>query len=205
MIKYSNRSMPLITRSQPTENDDLSVEFVRQLNKQSVQPRDQVQSLYDQMHSIINGNKPRYPSVDAAVKDMLDRTGLTAYKQQLLAQDQAPTLRSKQAEIQVELFKQIPQVKQTFDNYIQSTRGNLLVPEILNHVRNIHKNDVPDYAMWNSPSLLTYINDKNTAEKKMNPDFTSLDQNLGKVDYNDNEIDPSNSDALHSLNPASGK
>lgn len=207
MNKYGFRSLPTITRNQPDSNtvahDDMSIEFLRQLHKQSVQPKAEVQTLYDQMHSIINGTKPRYPSVEAAVRDMLDRTGLTTYKQQLRAQkDPSSPAHTKQAEIKVELFQQVPQVKQTIDNYIASTHGNLFVPEILDQVRNIHKNDVADYAIWGSPALLTYINEKNIAEKKMHPDAQNIDQDLGKVDFNDEDTDPSNTDALHALNPA---
>ena len=201
MSKYSKRTLPSITNRQ--SEDELSLEFLRHLQKQSVQPKAQVQNLQDQMYSIINGNKPRYPSVDAAVKDMLDRTGLSTYKQQLRAQEQNTQTTSKRANIKVELFEQVPQVQQTIDNYIQSTHGNLLVPEILDYVRNIHKNDVPDYSMWSSPALLTYINEKNIEEKKLHPDMDNTNNHLGQLDFNEDIIDPSNTDALHALNPAS--
>lgn len=206
MKKYANRSMPIVTRTQPAvsvQSDDISSEFLSELQKMSVQPKAQVHSLYDQMSSIMNGAKPKYPSVEAAVKDMLDRTGISGYKQQLQAQQETKQIiaYTKKAEIQVELFKQIPQIKQTIDNYIQSTRGNLLVPEILDHIRSIHKNDVLDPSFWSSPSLLMYINEKNTAEKQTNPDVNN-EQHLGKVDYSDTEVDPSNMDALHMLTPA---
>lgn len=198
MVKHNNRSLPAITRSNGgiSSFDDLSLDFARELAKQSVQPKSQVDSLYEQMYSIINGNKPKYPSVDAAIQDMLDRTGISNYKRQLQASQN-----TKVAEVKVELFDKVPQLKQTINNYIQSTNGNLLVPEILAYVKAIHKNDVPDMADWGSPALLTYINDKNIAEKKMHPDSTGLNYDLGRVDYHDQDIDPSNNDALHSLTP----
>jgi hypothetical protein len=193
-----NRSLPAITRSNGGISSDLSSDFAKELAKQSVQPKSQVDSLYEQMYSIINGTKPRYPSMEAAVQDMLDRTGISTYKRQLQAEQQ----NTKRANIQVSLFEKVPQIKQTIDNYIQSTRGNLLVPEILSQIKSIHKNDVPDAADWGSPSLLTYINDKNISEKKMHPDMVGLDHDLGRVNYHEEEIDPSNTDALHVLNPA---
>lgn len=200
MVKYNNRSIPAITRSNGgiSSDTDLSWDFAKELAKTSVQPKSQVDSLYEQMYSIINGTKPKYPSMDAAIKDMLDRTGITTYKNQLQASEKT----TKVAEVQVELFGKVPQLKQTIDNYIQSTNGNLLVPEILSYVKSLHKNDVPDMADWGSPALLTYINDKNTAEKKMHPDSVGLDHDLGRIDFHDQEIDPSNTDALYSLNPA---
>lgn len=199
MIKHNNRSLPAITRSNGgiSSSDDLSLSFAKELAKNSVQPKSQVDSLYEQMYSIINGNKPKYPSVDAALQDMLDRTGISNYKRQL----QAAQTTTKVAEIQVELFEKVPQIKQTIDNYIQSTNGNLLVPEILSYIKSIHKNDVPEMADWGSPALLTYINDKNIAEKKMHPDSNGLDHDLGRIDFHDQDIDPSNTDALHSLTP----
>lgn len=201
MTKYNNRSSPIISRVQysETQSDDLTIDFVRQLAKNSVQPKSQVDSLHDTMYSIINGNKPRYPSVDAAIKDMMDRTGITTYKQQLQADQQA---QAKIATLKVDLFDKVPQIKNTIDNYIQSTRGNLLVPEILSQIKSIHRDDVPDAADWGSPTLLTYINEKNISEKKMHPDFMASDHDLGKVNYTEDDIDPSNTDALHVLNPA---
>lgn len=192
------RTMPSITRSNgQTTYDDLADSFMQQLSKNSVQPRSQ-SSIYEDMYSIINGKKPKYPSVEAAVQDMLDRTGLTTYKRKL----QEDTHTTKTADLQVELFQKVPQIKQTIDNYIQSTHGNMLVPEILAHIKAIHKNDVPEAGDWGSPALLTYMNETNIAEKKMHPDQATLDQDLGRVDFNDSDMDPSNLDALHCLNPA---
>src|SRR5271155_486826 len=51
-------------------------QFESNLQKTSVQPRGQ--SVYDEISSIMN-SKGRYPSVQAAVDDMMHRSGLTTY------------------------------------------------------------------------------------------------------------------------------
>lgn len=193
--------MPIISRQTygdgPVEDSWLS-EFSKHLEKNSVQSRSNYDYLYDQMSSIIRGNKPRYPSVEAAVQDMQERTGLTKYRNQLKANEKT---NRKVANEEIEMFKQFPDIKQTIDNYIHDTHGNMAIPEIVDHIRTIHKNDVQDGAMWASPSLLTYIKEKNDLEKENHPDSHNY-QNLGKVDYFSDHIDPSNTDALHILNPA---
>lgn len=51
----------------------------KNLQKDAVQPRSQ-DSLFDQINSIMNGNRnAKYQSVEAAVEDMKERSGLTAY------------------------------------------------------------------------------------------------------------------------------
>lgn len=200
MSNYSKRTLPLITRENGgsvSSEDTWLNDFARHLETNGVQSKSKADSLYDTLNSIIRGNKPKYPSVEAAVDDMRERSGLASYKSQLKTKIAAE-------EIDVPLFRSVPQIKQTIDNYIRDTRGNLVVPEIINRVKAIHKNDIADNAEWNSPSLLTYISNKNTAEKQLHPDTTQY-SNLGKVDYYNNDVDPSNTDALHSLNPTTIK
>ncbi len=53
-------------------------QFQNSLLKDAVQPRKQ-QTQFEQINSIINSSKSKYKSVDEAVKDMKERSGLTAY------------------------------------------------------------------------------------------------------------------------------
>lgn len=195
------RSYNKVNRNESTTFDanDLADQFAKNLQKNSVQLSSRSSSIYDEMYSIINGKKPKYPSVEAAVEDMLERSGITAYKKQLRAQNSQKT---KIASTQVELFEKNPSIKQTIDNYIGSTKGNLSVPEIMTYVKGVHNNDVADNGVWQSPSLLTYVNERNIEEKKSHPDVVSDDSNLGKLQFTDDDIDPSNLDALHILNPS---
>lgn len=207
MTNYSKRTQPIVSRENGGygSNDSWMQEFARHLEKNSVQSKSQSESIYDQLYSVIRGNKPKYPTVDAAVEDMRNRTGLAAYHNQLKAEkDKAQNKTAQQKEIEVELFHQVPQIKDTVDNYIRDTRGNLAVPEIVDKVRAIHKNDTPDNTVWANPSFLMYVHNKNMEEKKNHPDNENFN-GLGKVDFQDSQRDPSNEDALHILNPAQYK
>lgn len=208
MTNYSKRTQPIVRREGQNDSDDWISDFARhvdsQFGKQSVESKSNADSIYDQISSIIRGNKPKYPSVEAAVKDMRERTGFASFTKQLQAEKEKEQKKTASEHIDVEMFKKNPQVKQTIDNYIRDTRGNLLVPEILDRIKSIHSKDVADNAEWTSPSLLTYIHKRNKEEKALHPDVDSYNQ-LGKVDFHNNEIDPSNTDALHILNPTQNK
>jgi hypothetical protein len=206
MTNYSKRTAPIVRSENAgyNSNDDWMREFSRHLEKNSVQPKSQSESIYDQLYSVIRGNKPRYPTVDAAVEDMRNRTGLAAYHNQLKAEKELQNKTAQQKEIEVELFQQVPQIKDTVDNYIADTRGNLAVPEIVDRVRAIHKNDVSNNEVWANPSFLMYVHNKNMEEKKQHPANENFN-NLGKVDFHDSQRDPSNDDALHILNPTTFK
>jgi hypothetical protein len=78
MSKYERYS-PVISRN-ADENisaDHWLKQFEKNLQKSAVQPRTQ-NSLFDQINTIMN-RKSKYPTVDAAVEDMKNRSGLTAY------------------------------------------------------------------------------------------------------------------------------
>lgn len=206
MTNYSKRTMPSVSREgQNNSNDDWVSEFAKHIDKQSVESkRNTDYSIYDQISSIMHGNKPKYPSVEAAVTDMRERTGLAEYTKQLRAKEEQSQSKTANDHMSVELFNKIPQIKQTIDNYIIDTHGNQLVPEILDRIKSIHRKDVSDNSEWTSPSLLTYIYKRNKEEKEMHPDSISYN-NLGKLDLHNKEIDPSNTDAMHILNPVSIK
>src|SRR5258708_1492395 len=78
MSKYM-RYQPAITRNsdENISEDHWLKQFEKSLQKGAVQPRTQ-QSLFDQINSIMN-QKSKYPSVEAAVEDMKERSGLKAY------------------------------------------------------------------------------------------------------------------------------
>ena len=80
MIKNSvaRRHQSVISKVSDDSGDELINELKNNLEKDAVQSREKDQSLYDQINNIIN-NKSKYPSVQAAVEDMKERSGLTAY------------------------------------------------------------------------------------------------------------------------------
>jgi tetrahydromethanopterin S-methyltransferase subunit F len=202
MIKLARRTRPLIESANDSGSDWLG-EYASNLAKVSVQSRRQDENLYDQISSIISGNKSKHSSVEAAVDDMKERSGLLAHQNKMRSLAQAiKTAGEKEPEIKV--FKLCPQVKDTLNNYIDETHGNLPIPAVISWVKRIHHKDISDDAAWTEDALLTYINDRGIAAKKMHPDMDdSQNANLGKLPhYDDREIDPSNNDALFSLTPA---
>jgi hypothetical protein len=195
------------------EEDHWLKQFEKSLKKESVQSRNVDQSLFDQISSIMNGAKSKYSSVDDAVKEMKERSGLAAYlskaeslSNKKVAQDVNDTFDKKvpgniDKVIIPSAIKKCPSIKTTIENYIRSTNGNLALPAILEHIKSIHKEDVQD-ADWEDSNLLKFISQVNVSERQKHPtnkDYSSLGL---ADDSNNTDIDPSNSDAFNILQPA---
>jgi len=184
-------------------------QFQKTLEKGAVQPRHQ-QSLFEQINSIMN-TKSKYPSVEAAVDDMKERSGLTAYLTQVQAEVEAPAVKTKTAaDVNDAMKKRVPMVIQkhppiqkTLENCIHDSKGNLPIPAIIDRVRSIHQSDVSDAKDWDQDELAFLVSDLNLKAKQNNPDTYQDYNNLGSRDSaSDSEIDPSNSDAFYALAPA---
>ncbi len=107
---------------------------------------------------------------------------------------------------EIKVFKAVPKIKETVDNYLETTRGKMELPAIIPHIKSIHQGDVVDDSAWNDIEFLEYVKKKNLEERAKHPTNDNEFANLGKVpQFNDDDIDPSNTDALHSLMPATGK
>lgn len=209
MSKYI-RYQPSITRQsdEHTSEDHWLKQFEQKL---AVQPRNPNQSsLFDQINSIMNGAKSKYPSVEAAVDDMKARSGLTAYLDKVrgasidgqpvkIASDTNNTI-DKRIPI---VFRKKPDISKTLDNYIRDTKGNLPVPAIIDKLRSIHQSDVTDGKDWEDDNLILEVSKRNLAAKRSNPDSYDSYANLGSRDVGTAaDIDPSNGDAFHGLMPA---
>ena len=209
------RHQPSISRhaDEPIEEDHWLKKFQSQLSKSAVQPRDVDASLFDQINSIMNG-KSKYPSVAAAVEDMKDRSGLTAYLDRIskvsvdeetgnkkTASDNNNVIDKKVQMLPI-VIQKCPQIKSTLENYIRDTKGNLPLPAIIDKVRSIHQGDVSEAKDWDEEKLLHFISKMNLNAKKNNPAVYENFSNLGTHDdENDAGLDPSNTDAFHALNP----
>lgn len=293
MSKYT-RHQSIISRYSDSyiDEDNWYNKLEKSLQKDAVQPRTVDQSIFEQITSIMNG-KSKYPSVQAAVDDMKNRSGLTAYLDNLSklsndeqeiqkklashnngyykrgfedgqndlrkgqASDILAGLRAflkkyevpynewinyaqgyangakfsdeikkleldkikkylklnkkeasdnnkvidKNVDIMPIVFVKCPKIRDTTQNYIETTRGNLSVPAIVDKIRSIHQGDVSNASDWEDDKLIRHISKLNLTEKSKN--HTQDDyNNLGKNDdINDVEIDPSNTDAFHALTP----
>lgn len=214
MSKYI-RHQPIISRQadESIGEDHWLKQFEKNLQKGAVQPRSQ-QSLFDQISSIMNG-KSKYPSVEAAVQDMQDRSGLTAYLDKInKSSETQPTAKKVQASDNQNAFdkevkgvpiiiKKHPDIQKTLDNYIKDTKGNLPVPAIIDKIRSIHQSDVSDANDWDDENLIRLVSTMNLAAKRDNPGTYQSYNNLGRRDTGaDSEIDASNTDAFNALTPA---
>jgi len=219
MSKYV-RHQSVISRysDENTDGDHWLKRFEKTLQKGAVQPRNMEHSLFDQINSIMNG-KSKHPSVAAAVEEMRERSGLVAYLNMSKVSNEAESNSTKTSstktaadqnnavEKKIDLtpiiVKKCPQVKSTLENYIRDTKGNLPIPAIIEKLRSIHSNDVSDAKDWDDDKLLLLVSKLNLNAKKNNPALFEQHSNLGTHDNTDEtDIDPSNTDAFHSLTPA---
>ena len=203
-MSYKKNSIISSRKDDRLSDDDWALKFERALEKNAVQPVSNDRSVYDQINSIMNG-KSKYSSVQAAVDDMKKRSGLTDYLNKITVSktqetNKIATQQDKQPNKQPELFVKYPEVKQTFQNYVTSTRGNLPIPAIVDKVRSIHRNDVLDQGLWEEEDLLKAIHRMNLVEE-IKYTHQDKDLNLGKGDMSDSDFDQSNSDAFLSLTP----
>lgn len=213
MSKYK-RSQPVISTQSSDRDDYWFKKFEETLEKSAVQPRSVDRSLFDQINSIMN-NKSKHTSVEAAVEDMKERSGLTAYLTKLnktseeveisskkIASDNNQAI-DKKVDLTPLVIKKFPSIKNTLENYIKDTRGNLPVPAIIDKIRSIHQKDVSESKDWDDDNLIRLVSKLNLQAKSENPDTFKNYENLGTRDImNDSDIDPSNLDAFHILNPA---
>jgi len=214
--KYSRYNSVISKTSDEEFNEDIWLNKIKEaIEKSAVQPKYKDQEIFDQINSIMN-NKSRYPSVQAAVDDMKERSGLTAYLNKInkISSEEENNEESKKTataaleepvkkKIIILVFQKCPSIKKTIENCIKDSKGTLPIPVILSRVQSIHKNDINDEKDWDDDNLLKYISNLNLREKSQyheQKDFNNLGlrNNIGNEDI----MDASNTDAFVSLNPA---
>jgi hypothetical protein len=225
-IKNSRHQSVINRQSEEGVSEDHWLrQFEQKLQKTSVQPRGN-DSLFDQINTIMNG-KSKYPSVQAAVDDMMHRSGLSDYldnvktsqtedpaqpKKVAQQQQQQPgqiVPQNKMQEIKTnpktpKVIEEKPSILTTLENIIRDSKGNLSVPTIISRLHALHASDITDEAAWDDDRLIRLVSYFNIKAKKDNPaNFENFD-NLGKRDHStaDSDIDPSNTDAFNVLMPA---
>lgn len=204
MSKY-NRHQPVISRQSDNKIDEENwlSKLQKNLVKDAVQPKNVDNYLFHQINSIMNG-KSKYPSVEAAVEDMMNRSGVTAHLANMNKTSKETSETAKVAEDKETpiVIKNVPSIRHTLENYIRDTKGNLPVPAIIDKVRSIHRNDISEAKDWDDDKLMRLISRMNLEAKRTNSDSFQQYHNLGSRDQNnDSDIDPSNVDAFHALNP----
>ena len=211
--KYS-RYQSVINREADAniDEDHWLKQFEKNLQKCAVQPRRVDESLFDQINTIMNG-KSKHKSVAAAVEDMMQRSGLSNYLEKVktsghehvsskIATDNEINKQQMKFVEEPIVIKKRPSIKQTIENYIRDTRGNLSVPAILEKIKSIHSKDVSDTKDWEDPNLIKYISNINFKVKSDN--FNGEEHhNLGTIDRGSQDSnDSENDDYFSALMPA---
>jgi hypothetical protein len=208
--KYSRHTSVVSRQSDESIGEDHWLkQFQKSLQKGAVQPKSVDSSLFDQINSVMNG-KSKYPSVAAAVQDMQQRSGLTAYLDKIskTTENGSKKIASDNqlaAEKKIEtpvVFKKCPQIKVTLENLIKGNKGNSVVPALIDKLKTIHQRDVSDAKDWEDDNLIREVSRQNLIAKRDNPGSYENYSNLGSRDMDaDSAIDPSNTDAFNSLVP----
>lgn len=189
-------------------------QFEQTLERTAVQPRSS-ESIHDQINAIMN-TKSKYPSVQAAVDDMMQRSGLTAYleiektssdeevpKQPKKVAQQAPAKQQQNNKVP-QVIQEKPSIRSTLNNIIKDSRGNMSVPAIISRLHSLHAHDISDEGAWEDDRLIRLVSQCNLEAKKNNPGNYDNFSNLGTGDHStaDSDIDASNTDAFNALMPA---
>jgi hypothetical protein len=202
----TKRHISIINRiSEESKNDSWLEQVDNNLKRNAVQPRSVDDSLFNQMNSIMNGTKSKHSTVQAAVEDMKERSGYSAFQKKInkLSEDdfnnQVKTAQDKNKTPII--FKKKPEIENTIKTYVKETNGNISVPAIKDHIMSIYRTEKLDPKDWEDPLLLAYLISLNLQEKAKHNN-NSQENNLGKLDKGNNtDIDISNSDAFSALNP----
>lgn len=212
------RHQPIITRSTDDQIDDdhWLKQFAKNLEKDAVQSRQIDQTLFHQINNIMN-TKSKYTSVAAAVEDMKERSGLTAYLNKINKTSETDAKPSKVSSVKAAsdsnnavkkkvdmtpiVIRKFPGIQTTLENHIKDSKGNLSIPAIIDKIRSIHQKDVSDAKDWDDDKLMLLVSKLNLDAKKNNPNSYDNFSDLGRRERTNDDIDPSNTDAFHSLNP----
>ena len=183
-------------------------QFEKNLEKQAVQSRKVDDSLFNQINNIM-GTKSKHKSVSAAVEDMMQRSGLTGYLENVKT-SQEETRQTKKAhdhehkheygENYPKIFIKVPSIAGTIKNYIRDTRGNLPILAIIEKAKSIHHKDISDSNDWDDKNLAAFISQENTKEKANNP--SNSDANYSQLGIQDRNLDIDNNDAFKGLMPS---
>jgi hypothetical protein len=204
------RYQTVVSRQSDSEfsDDHWLRQFEASLQKTSVQPKGK--SVYDEITSIMN-TRSKYPSVQAAVDDMMHRSGLSTYlstikesQEHVSQQNPTKTAQVKENSRMPRIIQEVPGAARTLNNIVRESKGNLPLSAILQRLRSLHAKDTADESVWDDEKLLHLISQLNLEAKKNNPAVFENFDNLGKTDHAnlDSDVDASNTDAFNILMPA---
>lgn len=211
-MSKNNRHQSVVSRYSDAQKDEDNWmnKLEQSLIKDAVQPRSTDDYLFHQINTIMNGTKSKYSTVEEAVEDMKARSGYSGHVTKMnkvsepddvnkkVANDSSDTKKPKVPAV----ISKCPQVRDTLENFIRDTKGNVSIPAIIEKVKNIHSKDVSEAKDWDEDSFIRLVSQLNLKAKQQNPANYETHTNLGVMDQlGDNDIDASNTDAFNILQP----
>jgi len=209
MAKNTKNTVIYKNAEQNDSTNHWTDDLYTQLEKMAVQSKTVDNYLFDQISSIV-GSKSKYSSVEDAVIEMKERSGLTAYLKTSDKQSNqnkiAQIKRLAQANINKplpKLIKENPDIQRTFENVMSGDGQNSDLPAIIGRVQSIYsKSTNIDDNDWDDPALNEYVSDLKLQQQQKHFSNDTNEFNLGKnLDLNDAEVNTSADDAFASLTP----
>jgi hypothetical protein len=162
--------------------------------------RERQQSVYHQMHAIMNGKKPLYSSVEEAVTDYQKKTGINDYLEKIQSESQMKSAAaqiiakadadSEKKTLKLEspmVFQSHPQVKGFIKNILDSN-SSAPIPAIIHMIAENFEVDGVSEEQLDDSALSQYISHElSLREKPDNTDYSTM----GKQDSSKNQEDDS--------------
>jgi len=215
MSKYNRHQSVVSKHSDAQQDEDNWInKLEKSLIKDAVQSRQVDDYLFHQINNIMNGTKSKYSTVEEAVEDMKARSGYSNHVTKMnkvsenednnkkVASD-SNEVKSKKSSTPI-VIQKCPQIKNTLENFIRDTKGNVSIPAIIEKIKNIHGKDISEAKDWDEDNFVKLVSYLNLRAKQQNPANYENHTNLGTMDQTINDdADPSNTDAFHALMPFS--
>lgn len=199
---YRSHDSNFVSAKQETVQD-----FISQFHKNLQAAATRKQSgFYDDISQMFGCPKKKYQSVQAAVEDMITRTGLQNYIQNITAKNtENKKVANQETGSQSSLFPALkPTIRENIFHFIKNkindSHGRVPIPVLQDDILSTFKNDGISPEDAYSESLARYINQGLIAEQIKNPLDNKSDHNIGKNLHQDAD-DGSNNDFFRGLNP----
>ena len=180
ITRHSEDNDDLITRSEPLS--PMITQFAKTVAPQTAADQARyrnAQSFMQQLTSIMTG-KQRYATVDDAVKDMQERTGLTVHLENIKSAKKKVNKQASDNQIPESFAKYdfVNDIISYIHNNIKNTGGITAIPALQHDLISVFPKINPSDIM--NDEVAKYISDCIYEEQKMLPNTDSHNSNLGK-------------------------
>lgn len=204
-----NRIGPVFSRDSESSDPEWFIDYANKLDKLAVQPVEKDRSMFDQISEIM-GSKSKFSTVEDAVKDMRERTGLNKFLSVAAQTIESNVKTASDDDLEVslpsddeipKLFNEHPHIEKYINKYISSRKGHTSIASLLSEISRLFKE--VDSAHLDDKVLKNFISNKIIEERELNPNNENFDvEMLGAVDKGNEQEYEANNDAFSSLVPA---